>query len=80
MAVLVRRSASYVSRWVLPRVIVPRDVAAVMSIADHVHLDCQPSDCCAGFSDELRQEGNPEVVQFVQGLPDGPVPFHYPSH
>ena len=24
-------------------------------------------------------EANPEVAQFVQGLPDGPVPFHYPA-
>ena len=30
-------------------------------------------------AEELRREGNPEVVQFIQGLPDGPVPFHYPA-
>ncbi len=33
-----------------------------------------------GTPEQLRQEANPEVVQFVHGLPDGPVPFHYPAN
>ena len=29
--------------------------------------------------DQLREEHNPEVEQFLKGLPDGPVPFHFPA-
>ena len=25
------------------------------------------------------EEETPRVQQFIQGLPDGPVPFHYPA-
>ncbi|MGL5201700.1 MAG: phospholipid ABC transporter ATP-binding protein MlaF, partial [Aeromonas veronii] len=28
---------------------------------------------------QLREEHNPEVEQFLKGLPDGPVPFHFPA-
>jgi phospholipid/cholesterol/gamma-HCH transport system ATP-binding protein len=32
-----------------------------------------------GTPDELLNEGNDEVRQFLRGDPDGPVPFHYPA-
>ncbi len=60
-------------------VIVSHDVTEVMSIADHVYLMANHKVVAQGSPEELRREGNPEVVQFIQGLPDGPVPFHYPA-
>ena len=32
-----------------------------------------------GTPDELRASTDPEVRQFIGGLPDGPVRFHYPA-
>ena len=32
-----------------------------------------------GSPDVLRQSEEPFVKQFIKGLPDGPVRFHYPS-
>ena len=32
-----------------------------------------------GTPEQLREEHNPEVEQFLKGLPDGPVPFHFPA-
>jgi phospholipid/cholesterol/gamma-HCH transport system ATP-binding protein len=32
-----------------------------------------------GTSEEVMNSDLPRVRQFMQGLPDGPVPFHYPA-
>ena len=32
-----------------------------------------------GAPERLSKEKNPEVQQFLRGLPDGVVPFHYPA-
>jgi phospholipid/cholesterol/gamma-HCH transport system ATP-binding protein len=32
-----------------------------------------------GTPDELMNSDNPRIRQFMQGEPDGPVPFHYPA-
>jgi len=32
-----------------------------------------------GTPEELRHSQSEWVRQFMQGLPDGPVPFHYPA-
>jgi phospholipid/cholesterol/gamma-HCH transport system ATP-binding protein len=32
-----------------------------------------------GTPAEVRASGDPFVRQFVDGEPDGPVPFHYPA-
>jgi phospholipid/cholesterol/gamma-HCH transport system ATP-binding protein len=33
----------------------------------------------AGNFSELKQHDSKLVNQFMNGLPDGPVPFHYPA-
>ena len=79
MAVLVKLIRELNQSLGITSVIVSHDVAEVMSIADHVYLIANHQIVAQGSPEELRLEGNPEVVQFVQGLPDGPVPFHYPA-
>jgi phospholipid/cholesterol/gamma-HCH transport system ATP-binding protein len=32
-----------------------------------------------GTPDQIRASPEPFVNQFVNGKPDGPVPFHYPA-
>ena len=79
MAVLVKFIRDLNQSLGITSVIVSHDVAEVMSIADHVYLIANHQIVAQGSPEELRKEGNPEVVQFIQGLPDGPVPFHYPA-
>ncbi|WP_425568445.1 phospholipid ABC transporter ATP-binding protein MlaF [Pseudaeromonas paramecii] len=79
MAVLVKLIRQLNQTMGITSVIVSHDVPEVMSIADYVYLIANKRVVAAGTPEELRREGNPEVVQFVQGLPDGPVPFHYPA-
>jgi len=32
-----------------------------------------------GTPETLQRENSPRVSQFMQGLADGPVPFHFPA-
>lgn len=33
-----------------------------------------------GKPEDLMNSDNPRIRQFMQGEPDGPVPFHYPAN
>ena len=80
MAVLVKLISQLNKTLGITSVIVSHDVPEVMSIADYVYLIANRKVVAQGTPGQLRQEANPEVVQFVHGLPDGPVPFHYPAN
>lgn len=57
--------------------IVSHDINEVMSIADDVCLIANGKVMAFGSVDAIRHSSSPWVQQFVRGLPDGPVPFHY---
>ena len=61
-------------------IVVSHDVSEVLSIADHVHILSEGVVVASGSPDELRKSDSKWVQQFLQGLPDGPVPFHYPAN
>jgi phospholipid/cholesterol/gamma-HCH transport system ATP-binding protein len=79
MAVLVKLIRQLNRTLDITSVIVSHDVPEVMSIADYVYLIANRKIVAHGTPEQLREEANPEVVQFIHGLPDGPVPFHYPA-
>jgi len=60
-------------------IIVSHDVQETLSIADYVYVIANGKVIGQGTPEALQRETNPQVKQFVQGLPDGPVPFHYPA-
>ena len=60
-------------------VIVTHDVQETFTIADYVYMVSSGKIAAQGTPDELRQSKDPFVVQFVNGLPDGPVKFQYPA-
>ncbi len=80
MAVLVKLIKQLNKTLNITSVIVSHDVPEVMSIADYVYLIANRKVVAHGTPEQLREEANPEVVQFIHGLPDGPVPFHYPAN
>lgn len=63
----------------LTSVVVSHDVDEVCSIADYAYIIANGQVVAHGTPQELRKSRNPRVHQFMQGLPDGPVPFHYPA-
>ena len=60
-------------------VLISHDVQQVMDIADYVYLLGNKKIIGEGTPAALRADCRLEVRQFLQGLPDGVVPFHYPS-
>ena len=63
----------------LTSLVVSHDVADTLSIADYAYIIAQGKVIEGGTSDELYASSSPWVQQFLQGLADGPVPFHYPA-
>ena len=63
----------------LTSVIVSHDVGETFSIADHVCILSEGKIAAAGSPEELRNSDSAFVQQFVNGYPDGPMPFHYPA-
>jgi len=61
----------------LTSVVVSHDVDEVLSIADYVCVLSEGRVIAQGTKQELMESDSDYVNQFVKGLPDGPVPFHY---
>ena len=60
-------------------IVVSHDVKELAEIAHDSYLLSQGKVVANGTPEELRHTMTPEVRQFMEGLPDGPVPFHYPA-
>ncbi|MGN4867562.1 phospholipid ABC transporter ATP-binding protein MlaF [Aeromonas caviae] len=79
MAVLVKLIKELNDALGITSVIVTHDVKEVLSIADYAYIIANRKIVAHGTPEQLREEHNPEVEQFLKGLPDGPVPFHFPA-
>ena len=60
-------------------IIVTHDVAETFAIADYVYMVNAGNIAAHGTPEELSASSDPYIRQFLQGLPDGPVAFHYPA-
>ena len=63
----------------LTSVIVSHDLNAVAKIADSIHIISKGSIIASGSVAEIFASKNPLVNQFILGLADGDIPFHYPA-
>jgi phospholipid/cholesterol/gamma-HCH transport system ATP-binding protein len=60
-------------------VVVTHDVYESLKIVDYMYFVSDGKIIAEGTPDEVRASSDPYVRQFVDGAPDGPVPFHYPA-
>ena len=60
-------------------IIVTHDVQEALGVVDYVYFMADGRVIAKGTPDEIRASPEPFVNQFVNGKPDGPVPFHYPA-
>ncbi|OIN11177.1 ABC transporter ATP-binding protein [Shewanella algae] len=79
MGVLVKLIKELSDALNLTSVVVSHDVGEVLSIADYVYVIADKRIIAHGTPSELKQADNPQLRQFIDGMPDGPVPFHYPA-
>ncbi|MRI34122.1 phospholipid ABC transporter ATP-binding protein MlaF [Endozoicomonas sp. OPT23] len=60
-------------------VVVSHDLHETASISDYLYLIADAKVIGQGAPDELMNSDEPRVKQFMNGLSDGPVPFHFPA-
>jgi len=60
-------------------IVVTHDIAESMALVDYIYFVSAGAIVAEGTPDEIRASQEAFVRQFVDGKPDGPVPFHYPS-
>ena len=73
---LIRRLNDVLS---ITSVVVTHDVYESLKIVDYMHFVSAGKIIAQGTPAEVRASGEAFVRQFVDGEPDGPVPFHYPA-
>lgn len=60
-------------------IVVSHDVPEVLSIADYAYIIADQRVIAEGTPNDLQQNADPRVRQFLDGIADGPVPFRYPA-
>lgn len=79
MGVVVRLIRELNDTLGLTSIVVSHDVHEITAVADRAYLISGGRVVAAGTPAELDALDSAEVRQFMKGLPDGPVPFHYPA-
>jgi phospholipid/cholesterol/gamma-HCH transport system ATP-binding protein len=79
MGVLVKLIRTLNDALGLTSIVVSHDIKETASIADYIYLISNGRVVEHGAPAALDRSTSPWVEQFVHGLPDGPVPFHYPA-
>ena len=63
----------------LTSIVVSHDVRQIALLADSAYLLSGGGVVAAGTPASLDRDPSPVIRQFMDGLADGPVPFHYPA-
>lgn len=79
MGVILRLIRSLNDALGLTSILVSHDIKEVTAIADYIYLIADGKIIGQGTPTTIEKEQSPLVKQFIQGLPDGAVPFHYPA-
>ena len=79
MGVLVKLISELNSALGVTCIVVSHDVPEVLSIADYAYIAADQHIVAEGTPTALRENCDPRVRQFLDGIADGPVPFRYPA-
>ena len=60
-------------------VIVSHDIEETARISNLLYVLSEGEIIGQGSPQDLKKDDSPRLKQFLNGLPDGPVPFHYPA-
>lgn len=79
MGVIVRLVRRMNDALGLTSIVVSHDVEEIGSVSDCSFLLSEGKVVAAGTPEELEAHTSETVRQFMKGMADGPVPFHYPA-
>lgn len=77
MGVIVRLVRRMNDALGISSIIVSHDVQEISTVADRSFLISKGTVAASGSPDELHQASSQVVRQFIHGMADGPVAFHY---
>ena len=77
MGVLVKLIRTLNDALGLSSIVVSHDVQETAAISDYIYLLSGGKVVGQGSPEELGRSDSEWAQQFLLGLPDGPVPFHY---
>jgi phospholipid/cholesterol/gamma-HCH transport system ATP-binding protein len=60
--------------------IVSHEISTLLQLADYGYIIADRQIISQGTPAQLRHSENPKTRQFLQGIADGPIPFHYPAN
>jgi len=63
----------------LTSIVVSHDVVETAAIADYIYMISGGKIVGQGTPDDIHGSDSAWIRQFMEGEPDGPVPFHYPA-
>ena len=79
MGVVVKLISTLNEVFGMTSVVVSHAISETASIADLIYVVADGVVVGTGSPEDLLRADTPRFKQFVQGLPDGPVPFHCPA-
>ena len=79
MGVLVELIKKLNSALNITSVVVSHDLRETASISDYLYLIADGEVIGHGESETMMSSSDARIKQFMRGLPDGPVPFHFPA-
>jgi phospholipid/cholesterol/gamma-HCH transport system ATP-binding protein len=79
MGVLVKLIHDLNEELGLTSIVVSHDVKETATIADYIYLISEGRIVGRGTPEQIERSNSPWIGQFMHGLADGPVPFHYPA-
>ena len=79
MGVLVKLISELNSALGVTCIVVSHDVPEVLSIADLAYIVADRKIVAHGSTQELQENSDPRVRQFLDGIADGPAPFRFPA-
>ncbi|MBT8078420.1 MAG: ABC transporter ATP-binding protein [Gammaproteobacteria bacterium] len=77
MGVIVRLVRKMNDALGISSILVSHDVQEIASVADRTYLISDGKVAASGSPQELKKTSSDLVQQFMNGMADGPVPFHY---
>ena len=79
MGVIVQLIRTLNEAFSMTTIVVSHDIQETADIADYIYVISDGKVIGSGTPASLLDNPSPRVQQFLRGLPDGPVPFHYPA-
>ncbi len=79
MGVVVRLIRQMNDALGISSIVVSHDVDEITAVADRSYLLSEGRVVASGRPGELAKDASAIVRQFMHGMADGPVPFHYPA-